>query len=258
MVSIDTVYQRVLGILNKEQRGYITPQEFNLLANQAQLDIFEQYFYDLNAFGRIDGNDTTYSDMLDILQEKIDIFEKYRVEVVMSTHASQPGQGTLPQHYRMGELYYTGCSGGHVEIEKIQQNQILHIQNSPLTAPTITRPVYVRASNYTPRAGGAAQTVDTETGFPLDRAIQIYPTTITSGVVCNYIARPIKVSWNYTLVNGYPLYNASNSQDFELHQSEETDLVIKILALGGVILNDPNAYQLASQEDQINQQQEKQ
>jgi hypothetical protein len=76
--------------------------------------------------------------------------------------------------------------------------------------------------------------------------------------VCNYIARPIKVSWNYTLVNGYPLYNASNSQDFELHQSEETDLVIKILALGGVILNDPNAYQLASQEDQINQQQEKQ
>ncbi len=45
-VSIDTVYQRVLAILNKEQRGYITPQEFNLFANQAQLDIFEQYFYD--------------------------------------------------------------------------------------------------------------------------------------------------------------------------------------------------------------------
>ena len=43
-VSIDTVYQRVLAALNKEQRGYITPQEFNLFANQAQLDIFEQYF----------------------------------------------------------------------------------------------------------------------------------------------------------------------------------------------------------------------
>ena len=43
-VNIDTVYQRVLAIANKEQRGYITPQEFNLLANQAQLVIFEQYF----------------------------------------------------------------------------------------------------------------------------------------------------------------------------------------------------------------------
>ena len=46
-VNIDTVYQRVLAIANKEQRGYITPQEFNLFANQAQMDIFEQYFYDL-------------------------------------------------------------------------------------------------------------------------------------------------------------------------------------------------------------------
>ena len=45
MVNIDTVYQRVLAIANKEQRGYITPLEFNLLANQAQLDVFEQYSF---------------------------------------------------------------------------------------------------------------------------------------------------------------------------------------------------------------------
>ena len=50
MVNIDTVYQRVLAIANKEQRGYITPQEFNLFANQSQMDIFEQYFYDINQF----------------------------------------------------------------------------------------------------------------------------------------------------------------------------------------------------------------
>ena len=39
MVSVDTVYQRVLTLANKEQRGYITPQEFNLLANHAQMEI---------------------------------------------------------------------------------------------------------------------------------------------------------------------------------------------------------------------------
>jgi hypothetical protein len=259
MVSIDTVYQRVLGILNKEQRGYITPQEFNLLANQAQMDIFEQYFYDINAFSRIEGNDTTYSDMLDLLQEKIDIFEKYRVPVVMSSTPASAGQGTLPEHYRMGELYNTGCTGGQVEIEKIQQNQILHIQNSPLTAPTTTRPVYVRASNLTPTDdSAAAQTSSTSSGYPLDRVIQVYPTSITSGVVCNYIARPQTVEWTYVLVNGYPMYNNTNVKDFELHQSEETELIIKILALGGIVLNDPNAYQLATAEDTKNQQQEKQ
>ena len=48
MVSVDTVYQRVLALANKEQRGYITPQEYNLLANQAQMQIFENYFYMLN------------------------------------------------------------------------------------------------------------------------------------------------------------------------------------------------------------------
>ena len=48
MVRVDDVYQKVLALANKEQRGYITPQEFNLFANQAQMDIFEQYFYDVN------------------------------------------------------------------------------------------------------------------------------------------------------------------------------------------------------------------
>ena len=41
MVSIDNVYKTVLNILNKENRGYIVPREFNTLANQAQNEIFE-------------------------------------------------------------------------------------------------------------------------------------------------------------------------------------------------------------------------
>jgi len=45
-VSIDRVYQTVLTIVNKEGVAYIMPQEFNLYANQAQIEIFEKYFYD--------------------------------------------------------------------------------------------------------------------------------------------------------------------------------------------------------------------
>ena len=99
-VNIDTVYQRVLAIANKEQRGYITPQEFNLFANQAQMDIFEQYFYDLDQFMKMPGNDSTHADMVDIIKEKIDIFERYSQPVTMGNN----GLGTLPLHYRMGEL----------------------------------------------------------------------------------------------------------------------------------------------------------
>ena len=61
-VSIDRVYQKVLAFANKEQRGYITPQEFNLFADQAQMEIFEQYFYDINQFGRLHVNYHQYAD----------------------------------------------------------------------------------------------------------------------------------------------------------------------------------------------------
>ena len=42
-VNIDNVYQKVLAIANKEQRGYITPQEFNLMADKAQNEIYDNY-----------------------------------------------------------------------------------------------------------------------------------------------------------------------------------------------------------------------
>ena len=74
-ISVDTVYQRVLALSNKEQRGYITPQEFNLFADQAQFEIFEEWFYDLNQQARIPGNEYIYADTDDILEDKIQFFE---------------------------------------------------------------------------------------------------------------------------------------------------------------------------------------
>ena len=238
-ISVNTVYTTVLSILNKEQRGYITPQEFNLFAQQAQLDIFEQYFYDLNQFGRLPGNDTTYSDMLDLLNEKIDIFERFRQPIANLSNASI---GTWNAYYRMGELYYKK-DGQYIEIEKIDQNQIHHIQNSPLIAPTETRPCYVQLTELT---------------------FQIYPLTINdadeANVVCNYIATPAVPIWGYVInaANGSALYNANTSTNFELHASEETELVIKILELAGIQIKDPQVYQIAAQEEAQNVQQEKQ
>ena len=73
----------------------------------------------------------------------------------------------------------------------------------------------------------------------------------------NYIKKPADVSWGYTIISGETLYNANTSVNFELHESEETVLVIKILALAGVVIKDPGLYQISSQEDIKNVQQEK-
>ena len=246
-VNVDTVYQRVLAIANKEQRGYITPQEFNLLANQAQMDIFEQYFYDQNEHGRRPSNDTTYSDMLDLLEEKIDHFERYRQQVTMSTTTGEEGLGTLPSYYRLGELYYKK-GADYYEIENVEQNEHHTYLRSPLTAPTFTRPIYVRFSN----AGDNQEN--------REQRIQIFPITITSNVQCNYIAKPSTARWGYTIVNNKPLYNpaAAYTTHFELHESEETDLVFKICALAGIVIKDPAFYQQTAQEELKQIQQEKQ
>jgi hypothetical protein len=249
-VSVDTVYQRVLGILNKEQRGYVTAQEFNLYANQAQLDIFEQYFYDINQFGRLHGNDTEFSDMLNILNEKINIFE---VNAPM-TYQPSPGPETwVPPGdlYRMGSIVYENVTTSLslypvpntvvttttlVEAERINHNEFLYINQSPYTKPSNTRPVFVANDNGYKVYGNGP---------------------LITNVSCNYIKKPAKVQWAYTIVFQEPLYNAANSVDFELHPSEETELVIRILELSGLLIKDYQMYQVANSEEQQTIQQEK-
>ena len=47
---INEIRNTVMAILNKDNNGYITPTEFNLFAKQAQLELFEEYFYDYNTW----------------------------------------------------------------------------------------------------------------------------------------------------------------------------------------------------------------
>jgi len=232
-VNVNTVYQRVLAIINKEQRGYLTPQEFNTIANQAQLDIFEQYFYDLNQFGRIPGNQTDYADMLEILEEKISIFEKVQISV--------SGGTTLPADlYRLGSVL-TNCPTCR-EAEQITQKEWLYIEKSPIAQPSNEFPVFIRDNAGIKVYGD----INTSTNLA---------TQITNGVRVNYVKVPTTVEWAANSSTG--LYNSATSVNFELHESEETELVIKILALAGVIIKDNSVYAVASGEDTKNIQQEK-
>jgi len=248
-VSVDTVYQRVLAILNKEQRGYVTPQEFNLFANQAQLDIFEQYFYDINQFGRVPGNDTEFSDMLNILNEKINLFE---ANGAMTYNASLYWQ-TPADLYRLGTIVYGNTVTSKslyptpntvvntttlVEAERINYNEYLMINQSEYLKPTNSRPVFVASTSGYKVYGAAGELI--------------------TGVTCNYIKKPTEVAWGYQMVYGEALYDATTAVDFELHDSEETELVIKILAFAGLSTKQIEMYQVANSIEVQTSQQEKQ
>ena len=70
------------------------------------------------------------------------------------------------------------------------------------------------------------------------------------------VGRPSLVSWGYIVVNEEALYNAAASRNFQLHHSEQPDLVIKILALAGVSMEDEKLFQASSALDGQNTQQE--
>ena len=237
MVLIDTVYQRVLALANKEQRGYITPQEFNLFANQAQMDIFEQYFYDLNQFRRLPGNDTIYANTVDMLDEKIALFE---VAVGSSTVASWGMDGTsivIPDEvYRLSQVRVGGYP-----VEILPTKEFNMVRQSPLTAPTQSRPIARR---------------DFRGLLIRDNTGDVTPST--HNINASYIRKPTKVEWSGYDLSGGLLYDNTNSVNFELHNSEEVNLVIKILGLAGITLKDPGLYQIAGAEDNKNIQQEKQ
>jgi len=49
-INVNSVYKTVLSILNKEQRGFLNPDEYNNIAKQVQLEILEKLFFDYNRF----------------------------------------------------------------------------------------------------------------------------------------------------------------------------------------------------------------
>jgi len=237
-VSIDRVYQKVLAFANKEQRGYITPQEFNLFADQAQMEILEQYFYDINQFGRLSGNNTEYSDMLSLINEKLSVLKGYHTTSVFlgaTSGAAIINLANLPNDlYKIGTIFSNG-----IEVEEVQINELLNINKSPLTKPTESRPIYTNMS-HVPGYG-----------------LEFYPNTISS-INMTYIKKPSNPNWNYVVVNDKALYNSTTSNHFQLHPSEESELVYRILAFAGIAIEKPQLTQMAAGFEQAKVQQEKQ
>ena len=254
-VNVNTVYRTVLSIINKEQRGYMTPQEFNTVATQVQLEIFEQYFDDLNQQLRVNQSDYEYADRVANIDEKMSIFKTTGLCV-----ANSNGYFTLPtvdlygntgSLYRLGTLAYENIYKQQIgPLEELQKYEFYYIQNSRLTASTKTNPTFFREAN---RVVVAPKSILSEAN-----GLLLYRTK----VIANYIRKPLDPVWGFTIGSrGQYIYDALpynpvptptiGSRDFELHESEQTNLIIKILIYAGIIIKDPQIVQAAAQQSQL-------
>jgi len=254
MVNIDTVYQRVLAIANKEQRGYITPQEFNLFADHAQREIFEQYFYDLDQFQRAPGNDITYSDRVTSVENKISYFKRYDKNV--SSITGDFGDVMLEDHeediYKLIALRLRHKAGERLYVAEEMQvgSEFFLYEDSPLARNTKKRPIYWKRMDL---GKGISLRI-----YPRPQISNPYDPIVDGAVLISYIKTPAKPNWSYNVINDKPLYNSTNGVDFELHASEETELVYRILTLAGVAIEKPQLVQTAASLGAGQIQQEKQ
>ena len=250
-INVDNVYKTVLLILNKEQRGYITPDEFNKTATQVQLDIFKKYFEDINQQLRVPQSDYDYADRQMSIDEKISVFKTEG----NCSHVSN-GTFTLPTtdingdsviynytalnqptdsqvaFYSLGAVVYSPIVGFPTELQRLQRFDFYNIQKSPLTASTKEFPTYLYENNK----------------------VIVRPQSIQSDISVSFLRKPRDVKWAYSEGGlGQYIWDATNSQNFELLESEQVEVITRILFYSGVIIRDPQVIQVAASEIQKNE-----
>jgi hypothetical protein len=240
MVNINTVYTTVLYILNKEQRGYVTPAEFNSLAAQVQEEIFNSYFPDGNQLNRYNQNnqqnDTEFFNMFKDSAYKLYPFEKTAPFTYNAGAAvlgwEYTGAGTI---YKLGEIIstYNTTNPQYDSITQLaSQSDFSKITRSSLTAPTVQYPLCT-------------------TGTGPNNSVLIKVSPQPNALNINAIFKPTSPAWAFTTGSvGQYIYNAGNSTNFELDTSEQTNIIINILKYCGIIINDPTIIQTATAEAQ--------
>ena len=298
-INVNTVYQTVLLILNKEQRGYMTPVEFNKIGGQVQLEIFEKYAEDMNQQLRVPQVDLDYSDRQINIDEKISIFKTSGAAVYNAPSFSLPKESGVTQSsesistiinqqaytyatltsnqlsngtvqvyfdgvlqpstafsitnnvitltsapasvftiftvidsndfYRLGTVTYQAGALPIQELERVGRNDLYHLLSSNLTKPSTRNPIYIYEN----------------------KQITVYPTSIVSGINVDYIRKPLAPIWNFILGSGGSYtYNSSTSVNFELHDADQTELILKILLYAGVVVKSMEIVQIADQQVQ--------
>ena len=244
---INVIRNTVLSIVSKDNRGYVTPEEFNLFARQAQLEIFGQLMYDMaNAINKQNARmfNDGYSDVPEQLHEVLDRFlvEDLLVYNVTLQKFYVPGDNPIqpnePKPYKIIRLDYDDT----VEVEKASPVKIKNLLSSNMGLVSEDYPVYILNEH------GDGQTI----------GLQVYPNTITSNVTITYLRYPKDPKWTYSeLSGGEPLFNPSKPdfQDFELPISESPRLIRLICQLAGVSIREAEVVAAMSSDEQLDIQQ---
>jgi hypothetical protein len=173
-MNVNDMYRICQFAINKAQNGYLTPSEFNLIINQAQVSYqdyllgeFQQYQYG-RAQARIN-----YSQNENIRQRLSPLI----AETTLTINGS--GETPYPANYVQTDAVRTTSFN---RVRYVQQDSLYSYYNSQID-PIASNPIYLLET----------------TGF------QFYPVTLGSAIL-TYVKDAPEIVWAYTTVSGRPIY----------------------------------------------------
>ncbi len=241
MASVQRVYAALKALVNKDQKGFVTPQIFNSFASVAQTNIYNRLFDEQkNALRFRRAGVDAGREMSKEKQIKEDLSTFVKVDTLTG-----PSSGVFTKPTDLGRIISirtgntfsdSGYSGDQVSIV-YDQDDIDRVLSSSLSAPTSGSPVALVSSG-----------------------IEIFPTNISSlkiryyklpeGLLAQTGAKTnAQPRFGYSSsVAGVELYLDTASVDFELPEHYFGELVIEIAQLIGVNLRDADVVNYSTAE----------
>ena len=149
---INSVRNTVLSILNKNNYGYISPSDFNLLALQAQMEIFEEYFSSYNKVINSENSRVSGTDYANIEKNISEVLESFLVNNFLTQVSPLTNEYYVPSVTTTGYSPYMiskiTCYDANTSLrlkdaEKVNNGRINLLLDSMLTAPTLEFPAYI-------------------------------------------------------------------------------------------------------------------
>tara|TARA_R110002110_G_scaffold27076_1_gene98880 strand:- start:527 stop:1261 length:735 start_codon:yes stop_codon:yes gene_type:complete len=235
-MTIDEIYKLVQAFANKEQRGFITPGDFNLLAKQADLELYNKRLSTIMEKSQPKKSAGYYAESLTPELAEQDIAAFLKTEVVSTTVNSSVAHVGTSNSLLTDYIVSISTSDSetqsittNVPVEIVNNRNINQILRSSLAKPSASYPVALIGNNNTSNN---------------KKLINVFPDTITSVTVAHYVHN-YSPKWNYVTIAGKPVYDNGNSTQFRSSNRTHGELVVKILEYLGVSIREADVVQYA-------------
>jgi hypothetical protein len=213
--NINDTYLLMQKIINKNQQGYLSPDDFNYFINEASKSLFNEYRGKITQY--VAGRPVPKAGYArtQLISETLSYFFMNAALTLTSGVAPMP-----EDHIETIDVSST-FNTGRVLIRRVEHDRFYNYTNSSIDTPTTEFPIYMENN----------------------QELQFSPIALT-GVQLNYLKAPVAANWGYTIgFAGRPTYAPTggvngDSVNLEWDETEISNVIMRAISLMGISVKD--------------------